>query len=59
MERPSQKMIVKEFDLFSLADQRLGGEMIIPCNCINQLSTEEDKGSLNTERQILPKKKRL
>lgn len=50
-------MIVKEFDLLRLAEQSLGGEMFFPCNCLNQLSNEEDKGSLNSERQILPKKK--
>lgn len=59
MERPSQKITVKEFDLFSLVEQRQGGEVIIPCNYTNQLSTKEDKGSLNSERQILPKKKRV
>lgn len=59
MESPSQKIIVEEFDFFSLVEQRLGGEVIIPCNYTNQLSTTEDKGSLNSEKQILPKKKRV
>lgn len=58
MECPSCKMIVKEFDLFSLAEKRLGGEMVIPCNCISQLRIEENKGSLNSERQVLPEGKR-
>lgn len=52
MESPSQKIIVEEFDFFSLVEQRLGGEVIIPCNYTNQLSTTEDKGSLNSEKQI-------
>lgn len=57
MESRSQKMIVKEFDLLRLAEQSLGEEMFPPCDCINQLNNEEDKGSLNSERQILPKEK--
>lgn len=58
MECPSCKMIVKEFDLFSLAKKRLGGEMVIPRNSISWLRIEENKGSLNSERQVLPEKKK-
>lgn len=34
-------MIVNQFDLFNLAEQMLGMEVIIPCNCISRLSTKE------------------
>lgn len=34
-------MIVNQFDLFSLSEQMLVVEVIIPCNCIRQLSTKE------------------
>lgn len=49
-------MIVNQFALFSLAEQMLGVEVIIPCNCISQLSTKKDNVFLSSERQILPKK---
>lgn len=41
MKSSSQEIIINQFDLFSLAEQVLGVEAIITCNCISQLNTKE------------------